>query len=259
MTPRQIIQQISERRHLQSITAEKVYLEEEKYYNVCGNTSESVNKNEFEVNNKIKQCKRKESLPQRTKSKEHSTPRTNITYTVNMYPTQGDYLQGNAILTKSREVDSPTRFYDCPKERERKTSNVSFTTLYSTFKNVSEGTRRADNRKIDAVLPKPKAKRVERNDSWSENGYFDSGMSNIRGMAKKIHDKSFVMKNIIAENETDRLKSANEKLAAKTKRLEEQRQKVKDNEIKKRGMSVGKDSTKQIRLHIYVPTAEMNS
>ena len=27
---------------LQSITAEKVYFEEEKYYNVCGNTSESV-------------------------------------------------------------------------------------------------------------------------------------------------------------------------------------------------------------------------
>ena len=250
MTPRQIIQQISERRHLQSITGEKVYFEEEKYYNVCGNTSESVNKNEFTVNNQIRQCKLKESFPQRTK--EQSTRRTNITYTVNMYPTQGDYLQGNAILTKSREVDSPTRFYDCHKERERKTSNVSFTTLYSTFKNTREGTRRAKSQKMDTVVPKPRAKRVERNDSWSENGYFDSGMSNIRGMAKKIHDKSFVMKNIVTENETDRLKS-------KTKALEEQRQKVEHGVIKKRGTSTEKDSTKQIRLHIYVPTAEMNS
>ena len=256
MTPRQIIQQISERRHLQSITAEKVYFEEEKYYNICGNTSESVNKNEFEANNKIKQCKLQDSSPQRTM--EHSPPRTNITYTLNMYPSHGDYLQGNGILTKSREADSPTRFYDCQKERERK-SNVSFTTLYSTFKNASEDTRRARNQKMEPVVLKSRTKRVERDDSWSENGYSHSGMSNIRGMAKKIHDKSFAMKNIITANETDRLKSANEKAAPQARRSEEQRERIKDCKMKNRGTSAGKDSTKQIRLHIYVPTAEMNS
>ena len=261
MTPRQVIQQISERRHLQNITAKKVYFADEKYHNVCEDTPWLVNKTEYEANKKIKQSKLEEFLAQSVEDP-RSVPWVETTYTtLSMYTTPGNYLQGNAVLTKSRE--SPTRFYDCNKERQRKTSDVSFTTLYTTFKNASDGNPRARTRcqKMD-VVSKPKAKRAGRVDSWSESEYSHSGMSNIRGMAKKIHDKSTAMESIFTANEKDRLKperkTVDYKVVGTAKHFEEQGQKVKNSGTRSRGMD-GNDSTKQIRLHIYVPTAEMNS
>ena len=256
MTPRQIIQQISERRHLHNITAKKDYFADKKYHNVCGNTSRLVNKSTHGANNEIKQSKLEEFLDQRIE--EPTIPCQWVE--PSMYPMLGDYLQGNAILTKTRQVGSPTRFYDCNKERENKTSDASITTsLYTTIKSTSEGNGRPKNQRMDAVS-KAKAGRVTRDDSWPESAYFHSGLSDIRGMAKKIHDKSIVMGNIITVSEMQRLETerqiVNGKCVRNAKHFEEQSEKVTNKGTGKPG---GQESTKRIRVHIYVPTAEMNS
>lgn len=257
MTPRQIIRQISERKHFQSITARDwVNSEDEKCHFFCGNNSPLVHKAECEANKEIIQSKRSEFLGRgKEKSGISSGSSGDITYRKGMYPTLGQYLQGNAILTKSREneVHSPTRFYDCNKERQKKTSaDVSFTTLYTTFKSASEENRRASSQ---MTIPKRDPRRLRRSESWLENAYSRSEMSNIRGMAKKIHEKSIAVDNIV---------TASEKIEKKTKHYERStppHQRGGFNRGTSSHRTVEKDlkETKRVRLHVYVPTADMNS
>ena len=258
MTPRQIIQHISKRRHLKNVGTE-VHFKDEEYQDVCGNTSNFVNKFDFETNSEIKnikQSKHDEYLCET--SNEQSRCCLESRCKTSMYPT-ADYLQGNAILTKPRKTESPTRFYDFNKERQRNTPNVSFTTWYTTIRNADEATRRTKSQKLD-VVPKSKTRRVERADSWPHDVCLASNVSNIRGMAKKIHDKSVALANIAANENERRNKDRymNEKHIGKAKQFKKSYEKEKRSEIWNRGTD-DKDSSKRIRLHIYVPTAEMNS
>jgi hypothetical protein len=254
MTPRQIIQQISERRRLHNITTRDNYLEGKKCQNAGGNTSRLVNKTNHETNKEIKQSKLEEFWAQRV-----GEPRIPCEWVeTSMYNTLGNYLQGNAIATKSRE--SPTRFYDSSQVEDRKTSDCSITSsLYTRFNNVREDNQRVKSQKMNTDS---RARRMKRVDSWPENAYLHSGMSNIRGMAKKIHHKSIAMENIITANEKHKLIKTesgrvNERVVDKTKEdFNEQRQKLTNKDTESRGEH---DSIKRIRVHIYVPTAEMNS
>ena len=251
MTPRQIIHQISERRHLHNIAANEDYLEVKKWPNGGGNMSRLVNKTDHETNKEIKQSKLEEFLAQGIGGP--SIPCQCAA--TGMYTVLGEYLQGNAIARNTREVESPTRFHDSSKVQERVTPGGSITSsLYTTFKNANVNNQRANSQKMDIAS---KGRRGNRVDSWPK--HLHSGMSNIRGMAKKIHNKSIAMENIITTNGKQRVQAEsnrlNETAAEKTKEQFE-RQKETNRETENRA---GQEPTKRIRVHIYVPTAEMNS
>lgn len=257
MTPRQIIQQISERRHLENIKVTKAYLEDNKSNNVCGNSLGLVNRREYEANNQIKQSKLEDILTHR--GEQQSIPWTCVQAKLgmSMHQTRSEYVQGNGILSKSRDVASPTRFYDHDKERQTKPPGISISTLYKTFRNANEENRRAKSQRMKVV---PKPRRVERANSWSENDHFDSKLSNIRGMAKQIHAKSIVLEMEPEKGNTERI--TNDKFIRNFTRhsQELQHQKVlKNDRIRNKGMVRIDQSNKQMRLHVYVPTADTNS
>ena len=253
MTPRQIIQQISERRRLHNIAANVDYLEVKKWPNGSGNMSTLVNTTDHEINKEIKQSKLVEFLAQGIG--EPSIPSQCVA--TGVHTALGHYLQGNAIARNTREVKSSTRFHDSSKVQERLTSGGSITSsLYTTFKNAKADNQRANSQKMDIASTGRRGSRV---DSWPK--HLQLGMSNIRGMAKKIHNKSIAVENIIAANGKQRVKTESNRLnktaAEKTKDEQFERHKATNREIDNRAEHL--ESTKRICVHIYVPTAEMNS
>ena len=251
MTPRQIIRQISERRRLHNIASNEDYLEVKKWPNGGGNMSRLVNKTDHETNKEIKQSKLEEFLAQGIG--EPSVPCHCVA--TDMYIALGQYLQGNAIAKNTRKFQSPTRFHDSSKVQERVTSGGSITSsLHTTFKNAKANNQRANSQKMDIASKGRKGSTV---DSWPKHLHL--GMSNIRGMAKKIHNKSIAVENIIEANGKQRVRAesnrVNETAAEETKQEQFERQ----NETnRKTDYRAGQESTKRIRVHIYVPTAEMN-
>ena len=270
MTPRQIIRAISERRNSTSSSLEELVCLPKKFEHPAGcgiDKSTTNNNHESETNNEIITVNKCQDFISISVAAGRST---RVLHKNSMYSTERESTievscKGNGISRDVEPAQPPTRFTDSCKEHPKNSTQGQDTftaTLYSTFKNISEKSTSLKKMHVlqesAMVLPRIKGDcgsqlGVRRpSEVCVENGSIvtgDTAMTDIRGKPKEIHAK------VKASGEAKHGKDLTRK------GLEKERC---DNGVSKgvrerRSTCVVQDPNddKRLRLHIYIPTADM--
>lgn len=260
MTPRQIIREISDRGYPKS-SLEELYSETN---NRRASAQRFVNKRESESNKGIMLNKRHDCV--------QNVKRIGITLNRNiMQSHRRDSIEAscnwNGLSTKNAQLNdalTPIELKRYSKDHpEQPKREVSFKTLYTTFKNISEKKMTLKTQK--AVHESMVFSRMKREESlqdakrsslfFIEHGWVvpvDMAISNITGKSKKLHSK--VMAN--ANREMGQEKNIGRKGLYESRGSDNKEPRIE--ETRQPGVVQDSKDSKRLLLHIYVPTGNMS-